>query len=209
MKYIATSEISWNRAIAIPAYYISYVRVPPLSFGKTVLLNFFRLNNVESVYDLTHALYIVKQPTFEKAKNAREVWNKRLLLNPKRLWVWIKRVSFQVSFHFLNYTRKKDKPYYIEWKDFVDKNTTFPSTEESEDIEIDDLGLNGYGIIRGVLLQEGIYTPENIMDASMLQVLHDYAWVKGIRVERYVDKAMSFLMKEAIKKGREDAKSKE
>lgn len=199
---IVVAEETWRRAVISPPFYISYVRLPSLSFGKIMLLESLGMSDVITIEQFTHALYLVKQKNFKDARDAVETWHKRLLLNPKRLWVWFKRVMFQYTFHILNL--RKNEKYYKLWKQYIDINTSFPDTEFGEDNLEDDLGLGSYGVIRAVLINRGVYNAENILDTNILQVLHDYSFIKGIRLQTAEDVLQYKMMEEDLRNAKSD-----
>lgn len=85
---------------------------------------------------------------------------------------------------------------------YVKESTEFPITMECEGV--DRLGLGPHGVVRGVLLQSGLYTSDNIMDSTLIQVLHDYNWVRGVRVENKRDVAITEALKKAEKKEKDN-----
>lgn len=197
-----TAEESWRRAVISPPFYISYVRLKPLTLGKAILLEMLGMSDVLTIGQFTHALYIVKQPTFQKASDAVEVWHPRLLLNFPRLWAWARRVGFQWTFHLINLGR--NNAYSKRWREYIEISTRFPLTEMDESKKEDSLGLTSYGALRAYLVKNGAYRSSEIMDANLLQTLHDYAYSKGVRTQTLVD----MILDAKLRKDIENAKSK-
>ena len=155
------------------------------------------------MWQMTLALYIMKQVTYSDATDVIESYHHRLWRSPARFCVFLKRWFFQ-RWQNLWLFRKREQVALL-WKYFFKLQTKFPNTLEGEGAET--RGLPPYGAIRATLIGAGFYNSNSIMDAPFLQVMHDYAWVRRIRVEAEKDLQITEMLKaheEAMRKGQED-----
>ena len=195
-----TAEKSWRRAVTPPPFYISFIRLKPLSFGKYILLDNLSMLYTPTLKILAQALHVASHKNYESALDSIEFWHWRLLFAPNRLLAFLKRKIF-IRFAMIMLYRKRHY-YWQLWKVFVKESVDFPNMMESDGI--DSRGLETLGVVRAVVVSRGLYNSENVMNAPFVQVLHDYAWVLGIRVENDKDVAITESLKRGERMNKEE-----
>lgn len=188
-------DATWVRSILSEPLDIYSVRLQPLRFGTFILLKEFQLLNPMRMGQFTFALYLASRRSYFQAKQSIEFASWGLLWRPFRALTAIKRYLWQLWTHLFLIKQSRRTRALALWNHYIKLSTSIPQTNANDAKFLKKHGFPFWAVIRGVLLESGIYSPDSIMEAPISIVLHDYCWARGLNMESKADKNIEAILK--------------